>query len=240
MDAASVGVFVRSPVVAHAGDVPLAEWVRAAPTATQFADARGSVGEESPKRLWRVRESVAWNGASIPAPRADMWAMRRGEADAVASAPDEWAASTDRFAMRDDGAVTLVSTTEPADRVTTWFDPPMLVVPATLAVGAAVTQSFEMIVRPIDKPEQVQTRGPAEITITHEGFESVRTPAGSWVAARVRTDLKATLAQAKVTVKTYSWIAEGVGLVAEEYHERVTVFGLPIRNVQRRWAIEQR
>lgn len=233
-----------TPLDACTDEAPLAVWARAAPPATHFADVRPGIDPDDALQLRRTRALARSPGLADAQSQGQgqglMWRSSRAEAPARAQTIDEQSASEETFILDASGAVALVRTVEPADAVTTWFDPPMLVAPARLTPGQPVTQSFEMIVRPLARPEQIKTRGPAEVTLTLVGFARVCTPAGAWDAAHLRSELKVTLGQARVTVLTDSWLAEGVGMVAEETRERVTVLGLPIRGTHRRWALDRR
>ncbi|MBL8759520.1 MAG: hypothetical protein JNK35_13960, partial [Phycisphaerae bacterium] len=146
--------------------------------------------------------------------------------------------SEEFFTLGPDGSVLLARTIEHADAVVTHFQPPIPVLPASAVPGVPLRFTFEMIVRPIDHPDRVKTRGPADLELTLLGFDRVTTPAGTFDCAHLRSVIRATLGSAKVTVTTDSWLSDTLGLVAEDARERVTVFGVPIRSARRLWALE--
>lgn len=197
----------------------------------------------APTRLWRLRDDPA-NAASPTA-----WRTRRVESDPdvdsrppnspdARPAPDPRTLSEEFFSLAPDGSVLLSRTIEHADAVVTHFQPPIPVVPSRAVPGVPLKFAFDMIVRPIDRPDQIKTRGPAELELTLLGFDRVTTPAGAFDCAHLRSVIRATLGSAKVTVTTDSWLSDTLGLVAEDARERVTVFGVPIRSARRLWALE--
>lgn len=137
------------------------------------------------------------------------------------------------------GDSAVVSTAEQADSVVTYFDPPLIAVPAQLQPGQTFTQNLGMRVYPIKSPDRLKTKGHGTQEVTFAARERVRVPAGEFDAARLDSLFGMALDNAKVTVKTTSWYAEGVGLIAERSSERVTVFGLNIRSRDEAWALDK-
>ncbi len=137
------------------------------------------------------------------------------------------------------GDMAVATTTEQADSVVTHFDPPLIAVPARLNPGQTLKQSLAMRVYPIKSPDRVKTKGQGTQEITFAARERVRVPAGEFDSARLDTLFRMALDNAKVTVKTTSWYAEGVGLIAERSSERVTVFGLNVRSKDEAWALDK-
>lgn len=152
--------------------------------------------------------------------------------------PDERTRQVLEIVRTPEGDAALASTVEQKDQVVTRFDPPLLALPAALAVGARRTQDLYVRVFPIASPERVQSQGKATLTLTCEAIERVRVPAGEFDAARVESVLRIDLGTAKVTVTTTLWYAAGVGLVAERHREKVTVFGVVIRQKAEAWGLE--
>lgn len=150
--------------------------------------------------------------------------------------PDDRTLQTLHLRTDPDGSLVLLCTTESADNVTTDFEPPMLVLPATMAVGQTATQTLKMVVRPISDPSRIKTSGDATQTITYEGDERLTVPAGEFATRRVRSVLTATLGQARVVATTITWYADDIGQVAEFREEAVTVLGVRIRHNARTWA----
>lgn len=143
------------------------------------------------------------------------------------------------FRHAPDGGVAMLQTVEHADKVVTSFEPPLVVLPGRLDGGSTLRQTLRMVVRPIGKPETIQSEGAASNELTYVADETVETPAGTFEAARVRSVLKVKLGTANVTATTDAWYAPGVGLVAQRRQERVTVFGVPVREGRTGWVLDR-
>ncbi len=132
----------------------------------------------------------------------------------------------------------IVRSTENADAVFTTFQPPLIAMPASLRPGAGPQrQECSMVVRPIDHPDRIKAQGKATQEITYEADQAVRTPAGEFFCQRISTSFTATLGPANVRVETHAWYSRGIGLVAEESHEQVWTFGIPLRANREGWAL---
>lgn len=165
--------------------------------------------------------------------------VRRAPVRAGAIAPDLGRLSELSMVTLPDGTVAIARSVERSEGVATDFDPPMVLVPGRLARGERVEQDVRLTVRPLGNPEQVRNAGAGRRVVEYVGDERVRTPAGEFAARRLRTTLTGNLGGPELRVTVDLWYADGVGLVAEDSRERVTVFGLEVRKKDERWALER-
>ena len=142
------------------------------------------------------------------------------------------------FAVRDDGAVVLVEEVNHAEGVEVVFDPPLVVLPARLEVGAAIECEGRMTVHPLGDRSRVRAKGTYTETGRCEGAVTVRTPAGEFVAWKLVSELRAELGPSRVQNETELWISPRAGIVAERRRERTLVFGVPVRNNAESWVAE--
>lgn len=219
-----------------------------------------SLGDEAPAEPLLAAEAVS------PAPRSVTLRIVSGDGKddrlrrEVAPLPEDrrppaaraaWAESVtdvdgspislDDLALAQNGDVIMLRSVTYADRVITTFEPPLIVLPATLSPGGEPhTQRLTFTVHPMDNPAAIRDQGPATQTITLEAEQTVLAP-GPIAAARVRVSLALSLQAANVTKSTRAWYARPAGsadtrlagVIAEETDERVTVLGITVRRTQR-------
>ncbi len=220
-----------------------------------------SLGEESPPEPLAAAEAVS------PAPRSANLRIVSGDGKddrlrrEVAPLPEDrrpprvraaWAeslmnasgepVSLDDLALSESGDLVMLRSVTYADRVITTFEPPLIVLPATLSPGGeSHTQRLTFTVHPMDDPSAIRDQGPATQTITLEAEQTVLAP-DPIPAARVRINLALSLQAAKVSKSTRAWYARTtptpaaippLGVIAEETDERVTVLGITARRTQR-------
>lgn len=142
-----------------------------------------------------------------------------------------------RLSMGDDGAVLLAEEINHAEKVEVVFEPPMVVVPAVLKPGIELRQQARMTVHPLGDRSRTRARGAVEQTVAVGAARRVRTPAGEFVALPLTSEFRADLGASRVMNRTETWLAPGVGMVAEQRHERTTALGVPIRNNRESWVV---
>jgi hypothetical protein len=119
------------------------------------------------------------------------------------------------------------------ERVDVTFDPPLVVMPETMAAGAApLEQRVRMVVRPLGKPDRIRAQGEAVCVLEYVGEQVVSVPGReAGVPSRlVRSTLRADLSPSSVVNVTEQWFADGIGLIAERRHERTSVLGVSVRD----------
>lgn len=114
-----------------------------------------------------------------------------------------------RYRVTEEGALVLVEEINYEEDVEVVFDPPLVVLPPSLAPGETFKQSLTMTVHPLGDRSRVKARGPVKSRVTYEGRERIVIPAGEFDAAKVTTVFEAALNIARVTNTTEEWIAAG-------------------------------
>lgn len=164
------------------------------------------------------------------------WTVHRSEGPT----PDgPWTLTVEQhFITTERGDAALASETNHAEDAELTFQPPMIVMPASLpAGGTEFTQSIHLRVSPINKPGQLKAQGPVRVTIRHEGGDIVATDAGPLAAQRITRIFEAALKPADVLNTTRQWFAPGRGLIAEAREERTRIFSVPTRNNRESWVV---
>lgn len=131
--------------------------------------------------------------------------------------------------LANNGDISLVAVEAPNDQAISIFTPPLILAPRQMHMGEIFASSSSMRVDWMDDRGE-RDRGIGERTTRIVGAEKVRTPLGEFQTMRVETKFEALLRFAKAQRSTTLWIAAGIGPVAEEWHGRVTVMGIPISN----------
>lgn len=132
------------------------------------------------------------------------------------------------FLTRDaSDTICLVAVEALLDNALSVFTPPLMLAPNELQPGETFASRSEMRVDWLDGRGE-RDRGMGERTATIVGASRIRTPLGEFDVTRVQTKFEAKLRFAKAERTTTLWIAAGIGPIAEEWRERVTVMGVPI------------
>ncbi|MBX3404254.1 MAG: hypothetical protein KF699_12665 [Phycisphaeraceae bacterium] len=156
------------------------------------------------------------------------WAVRGAERTLVRE---------QRLVSGDDGAVLLAEEINHAEKVEVVFTPPLVVVPALLTSGVEARQRARMAVYPLGDRARTRARGTVEQTIVVGQTVRVRTPAGECDARTLVSEFRADLGASKVQNRTETWLAPGIGIIAEQRQERTTALGVPIRNNRESWVV---
>ncbi len=171
----------------------------------QMIDATGRAIDAPIIRLNSIQSSLYGANLAIP--------MVSGEIEFLATGPS--------------GEFSLVAVEAPNDQATSVFDPPLAIAPVQISPDQSFDSSTLMRVDWMDGRGE-RDRGVGTRTMRIVGTEQVRTPLGEFETIRLETKFDAVLRFAKANRTTTLWVAPGIGPVAEEWHERITVFGVPI------------
>lgn len=120
-----------------------------------------------------------------------------------------------------------------ANNIESTFEPKALFLPATLDAGVEIVR--EIGVRSVGN---LFSSGSGEGTSTIRGIgtQVIEVPAGLYEAFVVESELSFSVGPARIVLTQRAWFAmneKGVGVVAEEGRERVTVFGISAHNERR-------
>lgn len=130
--------------------------------------------------------------------------------------------NTDIIYLRktDDGSVEFVSHPEFDTGLSSSNHPPAPLLKTGLKPGESHKTKFEVKVSYLDNPEKVKHSGHLELTLTYIGAYEVKTPAGTFKAALVKSDYTGKVGPASVEDFQYRLFAKGIGIVAmvEEKH----------------------
>lgn len=177
---------------------------------------------------------------SEPTPDLDSWRMEEridGESEPRL---------VEHYARAPNGRVVLTRSFDHVEGVVTWFDPPLVVLPASLSPGETFRQTLTLRVYPIADQGRLQDQGEAEQEITFEGVQRIVTHRGAVDAALVREAFRVSLSAAKVERTTERWYsrdtADGAaaGLVGERWEQVVRFLGLPVRSQGEAWTLDRR
>lgn len=133
----------------------------------------------------------------------------------VDGSPDDEAAGDEeavllvesRYKVDETGALVLVEEINHEEDVEVVFDPPLVVLPPSLAPGETFEQKLSMVVHPMGNRMRTRAAGPVSQRITFEGVERISIPAGEFEAAKVVAVFQAQLNVARVRNTTEEWIA---------------------------------
>jgi len=128
------------------------------------------------------------------------------------------------------GARALMETQSPEDDARTQFDPPLVAAPTSLAPGQPVSSRATMRVGWISR-KGTRERGECEFTLLIEGSSRITTPAGTFDTVAVGQHFNATLGATRVIHYATAWVVPGAGAIAHRWTERISVFGVPVREV---------
>lgn len=157
----------------------------AAEGATEYLENRGV-----------VRVERAWRGAEMIERRVLL-----GEGDGTTPLVESL------YRLDEEEGLVLVEEINYDEDVEVVFDPPLVVLPKTLAPGERAEQKLTMTVHPLGDRSRVKARGPVKASVTYEGRERISIPAGEFEAAKVTAVLEAALNIARVKNTTEEWIA---------------------------------
>ncbi len=173
--------------------------------------------EEAPtgaaSRSWRIERSESTDGG------APEWEERRFKNDELVR--------IDRLRWTASGEIVLTETVNKDRGLISRYEPALVIAPGRIRPGQRLTQEAHVTVHPESDPERINQRGDATNTIEYVGDQRLRTPAGSFRAARLESTFEGSFGISNVTSTTTSWLVESVGLAAERYEERVKAL-LPI------------
>lgn len=135
------------------------------------------------------------------------------------------------------GSVAIVEDVNPGEKIEAVFEPPMTVMPSTIAKGESQTQKLSVRIYGLGTREKPRFTGPVTHTLTYEADQRVRTPAGEFAARKIVGRFQAKLGPSTIVNVTEQWFVDRVGLVGERREERTSVMGLQIRRNVEEWAL---
>ncbi len=143
-----------------------------------------------------------------------------------------------RIVVTEGGGIAISRELNYSENVRVEFTPPMSIIPAELRSGGAHTSGdVRMVVRPLNRPDQIKAQGTVRHSTTYEADETLRTPAGTFETYRLVSRFEADLGASTVENVTYQWFAPDIGMVAERRHEQTRALGLTIRNNREEWVL---
>lgn len=114
------------------------------------------------------------------------------------------------------------------------FAEPLINLDPALSPGESITVATQVRVRSQADLSKEKDRGESTNTVTYDGRQRLNTPAGEFDCYRFTSEYRGKFDLASVTSRTIAWYADGVGLVAQVYSERLVMLVLP---VNKRYAI---
>jgi hypothetical protein len=241
-----VCIMILSACASHPAqiDAPDGPILASAPTQAAIDPARLMISGQSDARFAApdrtTTRTIRVQFESIPPDSADWRTARRSEFRADTPSAPETLAQVDSLTRADDGSIAMPLQTNMVESVEVNFDPPLIVLPAGLQSREPFVQSTTMTVHPLGQPTKVRAKGTVKQTITLEGRDRVRTPAGEFDAFKVLSSFEADLGPTAVNNRTEQWLADGAGLIAERRSERTTLLGLRIRANDEFWLLDRR
>lgn len=139
----------------------------------------------------------------------------------------------------DDGSIATRREVNKPEGVVIVFDPPLVVLPASVRAGTPFTQSVSMKVHPIKDESRTRAEGTATQEIRFLGRERLTLPGGRTVdTLKLGGTFSADLGPTSVVNESEEWYSEGLGLVAERREERTKVLGVQIRLNRSWWVLK--
>lgn len=108
------------------------------------------------------------------------------------------------------------------------MDPPPFTVPARLEPGETLSREMRIRLPLIENPRRLREKGTALSEFTYVDDQRVRTDVGTFDARHLREVFTSRFAAANAVRTIDRWYSPGRGLVAERWHEEVTVLGVVI------------
>lgn len=132
-----------------------------------------------------------------------------------------------------DGSLVMPREAVRSQGVVVHFDPPLTYLIAGLGPGERRSAESRMTVYSAENPTLRRYSGRITSTTTYVGAHRVRTPAGSFDAALIRTDYAIEVfGLVSVWDVLHTLYAPGVGKVAEVERRRVSALGLPMSGLE--------
>jgi len=162
------------------------------------------------------------NAAPVTVTRA---ATERYRAEWETAFADE---HTEYWIVQDDGAIAVTAIVDHAQHAISAFDPPLLLMPATLEAETEVVAQSSMRVLDSRNLRKVRESGTARRTITWTGDALVPTPAGAQRAHVLRIQFDADLRLATATDVTTLYVAPEFGTILRLEDRTITALGIPV------------
>lgn len=109
----------------------------------------------------------------------------------------------------------------------TRFEPALPVLLTDLKPNEPVTNTAQTTVTRHTNPDRQLATGESSMTLTLDGEQKVKTPAGTFDTKRIKIEYTADLSFAKVNSVTWAYYAKGIGIVAEHHDEQTVVVMFP-------------
>ncbi len=143
-----------------------------------------------------------------------------------ASMAEKLAGSRTEFLRRDDdGNIVLCAVIDEPNNALSLFDPPLVVMPASLPPHEAFSARSSMRVVDADNPKRDKERGSATRTVEYIGDRVLHTPFGDVECHQLVVTFAADLRMADAETRTTLHVSPRYGVVAEQWSEKVKVLG---------------
>lgn len=130
--------------------------------------------------------------------------------------------------------VNLLETIEYGRNTHTFFrDGGLLLMPTEARPEGRYGNTVIVEIFDLDGVDRIRERGTATRTIEYLADEPIVTPAGTFVASRVRSSLGMELGTARVDRINTIWVEPDLGIVGEDDSMVVRLFGVPVQNENR-------
>lgn len=216
----------------------------------RWRDAGGRPAADTPSRAQRMVVTREIEPAAADAPEAHTlgmparaWVVRRFLMNAGETSDDADAAGTLARQMRivrtEGGGLAISEEINHTEGVRVEFTPPMYILPAELPLDReeCVFEDIKMVVRDADRPDRIKAEGTVRHVVCYEADETIRTPAGSFLAHRISSRFEADMGASRVENVTIQWFVPEVGLIAERRHEITRALGVTIRSNRDEWIL---
>lgn len=140
----------------------------------------------------------------------------------------------------DDGGVAQAAAVSHDQQALTRFDPPLVIAYAELPPGPSRESQAAMRVVDVRDTRRQRESGNVVRTMEYVGDARLDTPIGELLAQRVDVHFSAKLRLARVERRETIWVVPGMGVVARDDQEKLTIFALPAKNERRRMVISAR
>lgn len=142
----------------------------------------------------------------------EQWRMSAGAADILV------------FGLNQRGELVFLSHAEPAKKLNGIYNPPPPLLLKGMKPGTTTEMDFDVKIVKMDDPSDVEHEGKLKLKLSYLGMHEIRTPAGKFNAALIKSEYIGKIGPAKIDDSQYRFVAKDVGVVAMVEFKDISAF----------------
>jgi len=142
----------------------------------------------------------------------DQWRVSAGVGDVLV------------FTLNDRGELVFLSHAEPAKGLNGIYNPPPPLLLKGMKPGSTTEMDFDVKIVKMDNPNDVEHEGKLKLLLTYLGMFEIKTPAGNFNAALIKSEYKGKIGPAKIDDSQYRFVVKGVGVVGMVEFKDISAF----------------